>query len=119
MDDVAEPHASNTPDVILPAPGPIAPIGMSSDHTAHNQREVTRIFSEHPPREKSTLLRNNRLLNSLSPLRAFGDGRFKLSIADLAHLEDRMLGNGRETQCVPLVKCDINSARVANRPIKG
>ena len=34
MDDVAEAHASNTPDVILPAPGPIAPIGMPSDDTA-------------------------------------------------------------------------------------
>lgn len=74
---------------------------MSSDHTAHNQREVTRIFSEHPPREKSTLLRNNRLLNSLSPLRAFGDGRFKLPIADLADLEDRML--------------DLNNDGVADR----
>ena len=62
---------------------------MSSIHAGQNDREVQRINSEHPLAEASTVLRNQRLLGCLSPLRAFGDCRFKLSLAELNTLEDR------------------------------
>ena len=76
---------------------------MSSIHSHQNEREVRRITMTHP-REDRVLL-NNRLLglfifyslNSktqisgcLSPLRAFGDARFKLSFDQLNDLEGRM-----------------------------
>ena len=62
---------------------------MSSVHSGQNEREVQRINSEHPPNEARTVLRNQRLLGCLSPLRAFGDARFKLSHQELTFLEDR------------------------------
>lgn len=62
---------------------------MSSVHAGQNEREVQRINSEHPSAESSTVLRNQRLLGCLSPLRAFGDCRFKLTLAELNSLEDR------------------------------
>ena len=62
---------------------------MSSIHSGSNEREVQRINSEHPAAESRTVLRNQRLLGCLSPLRAFGDCRFKLSLAELNTLEDR------------------------------
>ena len=62
---------------------------MSSVHSGQNDREVARIRSEHPPTEGRTVLLNQRLLGCLSPLRAFGDCRFKLSLAQLNMLEER------------------------------
>ncbi|KAL1242357.1 [Pyruvate dehydrogenase [acetyl-transferring]]-phosphatase 1 [Trichinella spiralis] len=47
------------------------------NHTADNQKEVNRIRSEHPPGEALTVLRCERLLGELYPLRAFGDVRYK------------------------------------------
>jgi len=61
---------------------------MSSIHSHQNEREVRRITMTHP-REDRVLL-NNRLLGCLSPLRAFGDARFKLSFDQLNDLEGRM-----------------------------
>lgn len=39
--------------------------------------EVERLYSEHPRSEHDTVLRMDRLLGQLMPLRAFGDFRFK------------------------------------------
>ncbi|KRX88544.1 [Pyruvate dehydrogenase [acetyl-transferring]]-phosphatase 1, mitochondrial [Trichinella pseudospiralis] len=50
---------------------------LNKDHTADNQKEVNRIRSEHPPGEALTVLRCERLLGELYPLRAFGDVRYK------------------------------------------
>ncbi|KRX20635.1 Ornithine decarboxylase, partial [Trichinella nelsoni] len=50
---------------------------LNEDHTADNQKEVNRIRSEHPPGEALTVLRCERLLGELYPLRAFGDVRYK------------------------------------------
>lgn len=52
---------------------------LSTEHTAHNMSEVRRIFGEHPPEERDTVLREDRLLGQLAPLRAFGDFRYKWS----------------------------------------
>ena len=44
-----------------------------------NPREVQRVLNEHPADEASTVLRYERLLGRLAPLRAFGDVMFKWS----------------------------------------
>ena len=41
--------------------------------------KVERLYSEHPRNEHDTVLRMDRLLGQLMPLRAFGDFRFKWS----------------------------------------
>jgi len=65
------------------------PVKMSTLHSGQNEREVTRILHSHP-REERTVLRNNRLLGCLSPLRAFGDCRFKLTFDELNDLEGKL-----------------------------
>ena len=52
---------------------------MSKEHNVDNYAEVERIFSEHPPSEKSTVIKMERLLGQLAPLRAIGDFRYKWS----------------------------------------
>ena len=56
---------------------------LSTDHSFDNQSEVQRVRSSHPKSETSFVLKNNRLLGQLIPLRAFGDVRFKWSVKDL------------------------------------
>ncbi|CAL8290841.1 unnamed protein product [Merluccius merluccius] len=53
---------------------------LSNDHNAQNDDEVARIRGEHPPSEKKTVIRQDRLLGLLMPFRAFGDVKFKWSI---------------------------------------
>ena len=50
---------------------------LSREHTAENASEVDRVYGEHPRSEQDTILRMDRLLGQLMPLRAFGDFRFK------------------------------------------
>jgi len=50
---------------------------LGREHTAENAAEVERLYSEHPRNEQDTVLRMDRLLGQLMPLRAFGDFRFK------------------------------------------
>lgn len=52
---------------------------MSVEHNTDNRAEVERIFSEHPPNEKSTVIKMERLLGQLAPLRSMGDFRYKWS----------------------------------------
>lgn len=52
---------------------------LSYEHNSDNVSEVKRILSEHPPEEADTVIRNDRLLSQLAPLRAFGDFRYKWS----------------------------------------
>ena len=42
-----------------------------------NPGEVQRVYKQHPSDEAPSVIRNGRLLGSLTPLRAFGDMRFK------------------------------------------
>ena len=51
---------------------------LTQDHTAHNPDELHRILGEHPPSERRTVVRHDRLLGMLMPLRAFGDVRLVL-----------------------------------------
>lgn len=50
---------------------------LSSEHNTENPAEIDRILKEHPPNEKDTVIRMDRLLGQLAPLRAFGDFRYK------------------------------------------
>ncbi|KAL7080028.1 hypothetical protein ACQ4LE_000796 [Meloidogyne hapla] len=50
---------------------------LTRPHTVENLDEIARIRSAHPPSENRTILKANRLLGELYPLRAFGDVRFK------------------------------------------
>lgn len=50
---------------------------LNAEHNAENTAEVKRILSEHPNNERDTVIRGDRLLSQLAPLRAFGDVRYK------------------------------------------
>lgn len=50
---------------------------MNTEHNAENTAEVKRLLSEHPYNERDTVVRGDRLLSQLAPLRAFGDVRYK------------------------------------------
>ena len=65
-------------------------IPLSTDHNVDNEAEVKRIRSSHPVVESSDLLKNNRLLGQLIPLRALGDLRYKLPITDLKNIVSLM-----------------------------
>ncbi|XP_011501405.1 PREDICTED: pyruvate dehydrogenase [acetyl-transferring]-phosphatase 1, mitochondrial isoform X2 [Ceratosolen solmsi marchali] len=52
---------------------------MSVEHNTDNHAEVERIFSEHPANERSTVIKMERLLGQLAPLRSLGDFRYKWS----------------------------------------
>lgn len=57
--------------------GQWSPIVLSNDHNAYNNNELNRVKSAHPANESTTVIRQERLLGELAPLRAFGDARFK------------------------------------------
>ncbi|GAB0100908.1 pyruvate dehydrogenase [Sergentomyia squamirostris] len=50
---------------------------LSTEHNSQNLSEVRRIIGEHPPSERDTAIRMDRLLGQLAPLRALGDFRYK------------------------------------------
>lgn len=50
---------------------------MTVEHNTDNRTEVERIMSEHPLNEKSTVIKMERLLGQLAPLRSLGDFRYK------------------------------------------
>ncbi|XP_020295685.1 pyruvate dehydrogenase [acetyl-transferring]-phosphatase 1, mitochondrial isoform X1 [Pseudomyrmex gracilis] len=52
---------------------------MTVEHNADNRAEVERILLEHPPNERSTVIKMERLLGQLAPLRSLGDFRYKWS----------------------------------------
>jgi pyruvate dehydrogenase phosphatase len=59
---------------------------MSEEHNAENMAEVRRILAEHPNTERDTVIRGDRLLSQLAPLRAFGDVRYKWTREQLQKL---------------------------------
>lgn len=50
---------------------------LSNDHNSDNLAEVKRITGDHPLSERDTVIRGERLLGHLAPLRAFGDFCYK------------------------------------------
>lgn len=64
---------------------------MTEDQTARNEAEVQRIFSEHPG-EEGLVIRNERLLGQLQPLRAFGDIQYKWDKVTHSHILTQVYG---------------------------
>jgi len=50
---------------------------FTQEHNSDNVKEIRRILSEHPTSEKDTVIKSERLLGQLAPLRAMGDFKFK------------------------------------------
>lgn len=50
---------------------------LTNEHNSDNMKEVKRILSEHPDHEHHHIIKGDRLLSVLAPLRAFGDFKFK------------------------------------------
>lgn len=50
---------------------------LGSEHNTDNVDEMRRVLSEHPKSEMNTVIKNERLLGQLAPLRAFGDFPYK------------------------------------------
>ncbi|XP_059185650.1 pyruvate dehydrogenase [acetyl-transferring]-phosphatase 1, mitochondrial-like isoform X2 [Centropristis striata] len=63
-----------------------AALSLTNDHNAQNPDELQRILGEHPPSERRTVVRHDRLLGQLLPFRAFGDVRFKWSADTLSRV---------------------------------
>ncbi|XP_017492586.1 PREDICTED: pyruvate dehydrogenase [acetyl-transferring]-phosphatase 1, mitochondrial-like [Rhagoletis zephyria] len=59
---------------------------LSFEHNSENIKELNRLMSEHPKDEQNYIIRENRLLGSLMPLRAFGDFSFKWSVEKMKQL---------------------------------
>ncbi|KAF6775545.1 hypothetical protein AHF37_05280 [Paragonimus kellicotti] len=55
-------------------------------HNAENEADVQRLKSNHPIHESDFVIRDDRLLGELMPLRAFGDIRFKWPAEELKHV---------------------------------
>ncbi|XP_065353523.1 pyruvate dehydrogenase [acetyl-transferring]-phosphatase 1, mitochondrial [Cloeon dipterum] len=66
---------------------------LTEEHNSDNAAEVARILAEHPPNEQDTVIKMDRLLGQLAPLRAFGDFRFKWSRDRLRRLLVPKLGD--------------------------
>lgn len=57
---------------------------LSNEHNSDNLAEVKRITGDHPLSERDTVIRGERLLGHLAPLRAFGDYCYKWPV-DVLH----------------------------------
>lgn len=81
-------HVANTGDCCavlgsLNASGQWEMKRLSAEHNSDNIAEVRRITGSHPFSERDTVLRGERLLGQLAPLRAFGDFRYKWPLETL------------------------------------
>lgn len=56
---------------------------LNQEHNSDNVEEVRRITGEHPLSERDSVIRGERLLGELAPLRAFGDFRYKWPVETL------------------------------------
>jgi len=74
---------------------------LTQEHNSDNQKEVKRILSEHPENEHHHIIKGDRLLSMLAPLRAFGDFKFKW---DRTTIEDTLGAILGEHACPPNYK---------------
>lgn len=66
---------------------------LIEEHNAFNQAEINRIINEHPYNESSTVIKMDRLLGQLAPLRSMGDFRFKWSREIMTDLVAKHFGD--------------------------
>ncbi|XP_069700926.1 pyruvate dehydrogenase [acetyl-transferring]-phosphatase 1, mitochondrial [Periplaneta americana] len=57
---------------------------LTTEHNTDNVDEVQRILQEHPHNERDTIIKTERLLGQLAPLRALGDFKYKWSKGTLS-----------------------------------
>ncbi|KAJ2954330.1 hypothetical protein O0L34_g2588 [Tuta absoluta] len=65
---------------------------ITKEHNTENIDELKRIWSEHPENERRTVIRRDRLLGELAPLRSLGDYRYKWPIEVLAKVAVPFVG---------------------------
>lgn len=59
---------------------------ITKEHNSENFDELKRIWNEHPDSERKTVIRRDRLLGELAPLRSLGDYRYKWPVETLSQL---------------------------------
>ncbi|CAG9862761.1 unnamed protein product [Phyllotreta striolata] len=67
---------------------------LNTEHNAYHRAEADRVLSEHPASERRSLLRADRLLGQLAPLRALGDYRFKWPLKVMRDVVVAAFGEG-------------------------
>lgn len=91
-------HVANTGDCaavlgVLTDTGQWLPKKLTNEHNSDNVVEVRRILSEHPIDERDTVIKVERLLGQLAPLRALGDFRYKWKREILENLVTPQFGD--------------------------
>ncbi|XP_017786016.1 PREDICTED: pyruvate dehydrogenase [acetyl-transferring]-phosphatase 2, mitochondrial [Nicrophorus vespilloides] len=66
---------------------------LTLEHNTFNQAEVDRIVKEHPHNESNTVIKMERLLGQLAPLRALGDFRYKWSKEIMSSIVTKYFGD--------------------------
>lgn len=66
---------------------------ITKEHNSENFDELKRIWSEHPDEERKTVIRRDRLLGELAPLRSMGDYRYKWSTELLSNVAVPLIGD--------------------------
>ncbi|KAJ8964084.1 hypothetical protein NQ314_005138, partial [Rhamnusium bicolor] len=66
---------------------------LTNEHNSYNQSEVDRIIKEHPYNEGASVIKMDRLLGQLAPLRAMGDFRFKWSTEIMTSIVAKHFGD--------------------------
>ncbi|XP_026760695.1 pyruvate dehydrogenase [acetyl-transferring]-phosphatase 1, mitochondrial [Galleria mellonella] len=65
---------------------------ITKEHNSENFDELKRIWNEHPESERKTVIRRDRLLGELAPLRSMGDFRYKWPVELLKNIAVPMVG---------------------------
>ncbi|XP_026500576.1 pyruvate dehydrogenase [acetyl-transferring]-phosphatase 1, mitochondrial [Vanessa tameamea] len=65
---------------------------ITKEHNTENFDELKRIWNEHPDEERKTVIRRDRLLGELAPLRSLGDYRYKWPTEILSELVVPLIG---------------------------
>jgi len=93
---------------------------LTSEHNSDNQKEVKRILSEHPENEHHHIIKGDRLLSCLAPLRAFGDFKFKWDRSTIektlgSHLGDHACPPNYKTPPYLTARPDVTHHRLSPR----
>ncbi|XP_039764081.1 pyruvate dehydrogenase [acetyl-transferring]-phosphatase 1, mitochondrial isoform X1 [Pararge aegeria] len=65
---------------------------ITKEHNTENFDELKRIWNEHPDEERKTVIRRDRLLGELAPLRSLGDCRYKWKAEILSEVAVPLIG---------------------------
>lgn len=65
---------------------------ITKEHNTENFDELKRIWNEHPDEERKTVIRRDRLLGELAPLRSLGDYRYKWKAEILSEVAVPLIG---------------------------